>query len=293
MQRVLTLFFFLLLSVSCRPIHQENTTPMTSSEPATAQNIKKLELEMRKLELETKELQRKMETALTFGLFNEPIVTSLVTTILTLIVGGLLIGALSDIRARKNKRLDEYHLMINNVASDLAGVFTPLYQYIRHPSHRLDAAKHEIADEQWLNKIILRVQRERIPRLFQRRLSLYVTAEALLPSQGEEIARDYFEICRDLQAISRQLRNHVVSGTYDGDKIPQRVKTNARNNIDSDLKPPFKEFDQLVEGIWIRANELLTITIKNPSESIFRRIYPLEKTIPTSIDTRQLHKRPR
>jgi hypothetical protein len=267
MLRVLAVFFFLLLSVSCQ-------TPQHGNSSTEVQNLTKEELERRKLELETKELDRKGHAALVFGVFNEPFVTSLVTTILTLLVGGFIIGAVSNSRARKNKRLDEYHLMINNVAGDLASVFTPLYQYIRHPSHRLNPTQHEMNDKKWAERVILRrLVHERIPRIFERRLSLYVTAEALIPSKGAKIAKDYFDICRDLQQVARQLQNHAVSGTCDENKIPPAVRKNARRDVDSGLVPPFTQYEQWVAGIWIRANQLLTLTIKNPSQPRLKRLF--------------------
>lgn len=274
-----------LLSVPSQAIPQAlRSSPISPTENAPDQNQdelqrKKLRLEIQKLNLEINELDRKAKYPVWFKVLNKPVVT----TGKTLIIGGLLFGILSDRRARRNKRLDEYVLMINNVAGDLASVFTPFDQYIRHPSHRLDLANHRSErrtiwsflpwharagrDEDRDKQEILRTLHERIPLLYERRLSVYVTAEAVLPSKGVEFANQYFEIYRYLQFVERQLRNHSLHGNYDKNRIPQRFKENARENKTLALKSPFKEFDQWVGGIWVQADDLLTQTLKHANLS--------------------------
>jgi len=218
--------------------------------------------EAKKLELEIQKLKQDLERNSIWAVFNQP----LVCTVLTLGIGGAVFGILSDRRARKNKRLDEYFAMINNVAADLASVFTPFYQFIRHPSHQPGAgSKH--TEEKELRAILATLQ-ERMPRIFERRLSLYVTAETLLPSEGKEIANNYLEICRDLQAIARQLENFSVTGAFDKDRIPASVEGGTLPNKNLIvLQPPFEQFDRWIEAIWLRADKLLTVTINNPSLS--------------------------
>ena len=164
-----------LLWVPSKAIPQ-TASAISSTETPPNQNQEKLKLEIQKLTLEVDELRRKAETPAIFKFLNEP----LVTTMITLGVGGFIFGILSDRRARRNKRLDEYVLMINNVAGDLARVFTPFYQYIRHPSHRLDLPGVQQAsesfrpghapegtDEDLDKQKILQTLHERIPQLYE------------------------------------------------------------------------------------------------------------------------------
>jgi hypothetical protein len=96
---------------------------------------------------------------------------------------------------------------------------------------------------------------------------LTVTAEAILPRKGVEFANEYFELCRNLQQVERQLQNHSLHGVYyeNGDSADCQRKRPKKTEIK--LKDPFAQFDSWIEGVWREATILLTNALEEANLS--------------------------
>jgi uncharacterized membrane protein YciS (DUF1049 family) len=115
------------------------------------------QLQREKLELEIQELRNKNKSnaplthptvAFLFGIMNQPVVITLFSLLISLLIGSLAFTKLSERRARRDKRLEKAIEFVDDVATDTNAAFAPLMQYIRYPHRRNPALLDTIRQEQ-------------------------------------------------------------------------------------------------------------------------------------------------
>lgn len=232
---------------------QEGATQQSTSDTITALQREKLQLEIEDLKAKTSAI----------GLLNQPIVL----TVLTLAIGGLLFGILSDKRTRKAKQLDKAIESVDEVAADLNSVFTPLFRYIRIGN---DEDRQPSADLSPDRSAILADLRENIPKLFAKRLSVSTRTNAFLPRRCRHFSVGYVRLCQELGKILDVLQEVTTDKESQADvKRIQDFKNDfarawpfRHEPTHRQLKQPFKECDDWAEMVWSRSTDLLAFTVK-------------------------------
>lgn len=235
------------------PVTASGATVIVNS-PAS----EKPQLEMEKLRLEISELHHKQAVRWV----NEPITT----TVLTLLIGGVFVTWLTASRSKKNKRYEQSVRTVESVARDLNSVFTPMFRFIRRGNRENVVA----TDEQIRDRaLILAGLKRKVPRLFEKRLGVYVNSTAFLPHLGKEFADEYGKLCQELGAIQAQLEDLPSNNPAQNLAQIQSVRASFNNRSElaspqrRPLRQPFKELDDWIENIWSRSNDLLASTLKN------------------------------
>jgi len=228
----------------------------TSSLPNPPDRLTQLQLE--KTELETKELQLKNR----LGPLNQPIAS----TALTLLIGGFLFSVLSDRRARRNARLEKAIEFVDEVAADLNAIFTPLFRYIRTGNYEDPNRKEPEIDK----AVILTGLEDKIPKLFEKRLSVNIRTKAFLPRKSQHFGSRYVRLCQELGRVDDILRGLKASETPADyvDRVKGIKQTLSKEWEATDtptgrkLKQPYKEMDDWIEMIWTRSTQLMATTLK-------------------------------
>jgi hypothetical protein len=240
-------------------------------------------LSARKLQLEVGQLENQEALSLagnrTWGRVVGVLSSSLVSTLITLGVGGLLFSILADRRARRNHNLDKAIETVDRVAGDLNGALTLLNSYIRRGNF-LDSPEVPGGGSLPAYRKRVAVQLEgKVADLFSKRFAVSVQAQAFIEGAGRGWVRPppmdfvarYRLLARNMELLVRLTGLVYASpqGHGKGDVIRERRAALIKEwPLESEiqpraLKPPFDELNQWAEEVSARAADLLTSTLRH------------------------------
>lgn len=263
--------------VGCLSICPATAAQGINSINTSAEQLNRLQRE--KLELEIQDLKRKAARPTLpdyLSILNEPIVS----TILGLLVGGLLFGILSDRRARKAKRLERAIEFIDEIGVDLNSVLTPMFRYIRTDRGEGSDDSEQLRKQQ--ASLLASLQRK-VPQLYEKRLSIEVQVEAFLPRRSQSFPIRYHDLVRQLEFILRVLEEIAARKEIAG--YVERIQNHKRlfaekwpfadSATGRNLQQPFRELDEWVEMVWVRSRYLFFSTLREllSSPLILRKLY--------------------
>jgi hypothetical protein len=225
--------------------------PATAQQAATQSSVSIEQLQREKLEHEVLELRKKEKCYLC----NQPLAISFVTTLTTLGVGGFLLAHVTERRAKESKRQENALEFLTEVASDINSVFTPLMQYIR------DDALTDEGRQNLLNKV-----KKKLPTLVQKRFSVKIKTDALLPDRMSDFAKQYVDLYQELIRIVRVI-DEIEKGVYSTDINIERIEHEQQRLTKEwplnlglhpwNLEQPDQQLSEWVEMVWVRAMDVL------------------------------------
>lgn len=238
------------------------------------------QLQRRKLQLEVEELEDRDPLSRAFGdaawtrwigVLNEP----LVSTLLTLGIGGFLFSLLADRRARRGKNLEKAVETVDAMGKDLNHVLTALFLYIRSGNYTGSgggdpgvAANRAAASEKLHGYV---------SDLYAKRFAILVQTKAFVPTRPSwwpgarrpAITKRYRLLVRNIESLL-QLTDRAYN-----DPQWETSESDVRKKIEEleaawplkwtvpkrALKPRFGVLNEWGEQIWARAAALLSSTL--------------------------------
>jgi hypothetical protein len=185
-----------------------------------------------------------------FDILNSP----LVLTLLSLTIGGFLLGLLSDRRARKDKIRDKSIELLTEIGENINEVSSLLYGSIRR--------------EETLSQPH-RTLNEKVGILISQRMGIQVRSEAYLESK--DFYKKYEFLIWELYFIRNALES--LSKEHDFNQVTSKVQKRINflhetwpledESLNEDHKPPYRELFLWTQMIVNRAANLLSSNLKS------------------------------
>lgn len=241
-------------------------------------------LEARKLQLEVEQLENREALSglvrnRTWGRVVGVLDSPLVSTLITLGVGGLLFSVLADRRARRGHNLDKAIEVLDRVAGDLNGVLTTLFGYIRRGNitdYDPPVAPAELVAGRRRTAAKLE---GKIPDLYGKRFAIALQSQAFIGSARRggaggappDFASRYRLLVWHLEMLVRITGQVYANPQGHGQEAEIRERRAALVRewpLESDvaprrLTPPFNELNQWAEEVAARSVDLVTSTLRH------------------------------